>query len=62
MVKEEETDYYFITYKARDSNLSYSAVIEGSPMKFVEEYRDLVILFAMEIDKEQYEKYKDVFL
>lgn len=48
---EKETKYYFITYKPQDTRyMAYNAVIEGTPMEFVEEYRNSVILFAMEIN------------
>ena len=62
MVNEEkETNYYFITFKPPTAkHMTFNAIIEGSPMKFAKEY-EYVILFAMEIDKEQYEKYKDEF-
>lgn len=40
IVMEKETKYYFITYKPQDTRyMAYSAVIEGTPLEFAEEYR-----------------------
>lgn len=70
----KEQKYYFITYQGEYSFGTVSivnSVIDVSPLEFISNLRSktkygehkiygLVITFAMEIAKEEYEKYKEV--